>query len=82
MTDKAAALPTDKGMMIVAKDEKALGKFMDVAKRQLAIQATVLSKHTGLSVGYCSEIVLHRAMRRVGATGADGAEKRTHPEAP
>lgn len=82
MTDKAAAIPTDKGMMIVAKDEKSLGKFMDAAKRELAKQAIAASKYTGLSVEFCSEMVLHRMMRRVGATGAGGAEKRTHPEAP
>lgn len=66
MTDKAAALETDKGMLVVAQDKQALDKFMGMAKRELAIQALVMSKHTGLSVEMCSEMALHRAMKRVG----------------
>jgi hypothetical protein len=65
MTDKAAAIPKDSGLMIVAEDKKSLDKFMGVAARTLGQQAMAVSRHTGLSLDFCSAIALHRAMRRM-----------------
>jgi len=60
-----AAIPKDSGLMIAAKDKKHLDSAMSMATQELARQAAVVSLKTGLSVGYCAKIVLHRLNRRM-----------------